>query len=134
MIPRFRAAVLLALAGGLLLATPAGAENWPRFRGPNGSGISADKNIPVKWTDKDVLWKTALPGAGHSSPIVWGDRIFLQSASRDAKERVLLCLDADNGKVLWSKAAPGSKGKMHARSSLASGTPATDGERVYVVF
>src|SRR5262249_43809549 len=108
--------------------------NWPRFRGPNGSGTAADKDIPVAWTDKDILWKTALPGVGNSSPIVWGDRLFLQSASRDGKERMLLCVDANSGKVLWSKSAPGSRARIHPKNTLASGTPATDGERVYAAF
>jgi hypothetical protein len=50
------------------------AENWPRFRGPNGTGIATDKDIPIEWTETCFWWKTALPGGGHSSPIVWGDR------------------------------------------------------------
>jgi outer membrane protein assembly factor BamB len=126
--------MLLALAGCMALAATVAADNWPRFRGPNGTGISADKDIPVKWTAEDVLWKTPLPGFGHSSPIVWGDRIFLQSSTGDAKERMLLCLDTATGKVLWSKSAPATKGKTHPRSSQASGTPATDGELVYTAF
>src|SRR3954462_10730778 len=86
-----------------LAALPAFAANWPRFRGPNGTGIAADKDIPVEWTDKDILWKTALPGEGNSSPVIWGNRIVPQSATPDGKERLLLCLDAANGKILWSK-------------------------------
>jgi outer membrane protein assembly factor BamB len=125
--------IVLTLAGWLAVAA-VHAGDWPRFRGPNGDGASDDKNIPVKWTKDDILWKTPLPGIGHSSPIVWGDRLFLQTSSKDGKERQLLCLDVKNGAVLWAKSAPGSMGKTHLRSSLASGTPATDGERVYVIF
>jgi outer membrane protein assembly factor BamB len=106
--------------------------NWSRFRGPNGSGVSDDKNIPVRWTARDILWKTPLPGVGHSSPILWGNRVFLQSAT--AAERLLVCIDAGSGKQLWAKAAPGKPGKIHPRNSLASSTPATDGERVYAIF
>jgi outer membrane protein assembly factor BamB len=111
------------------------ASPWPRFRGPNGAGIAADQNIPVEWTNENgVLWKTALPGVGNSSPIVWGDRLFLQAASKDGKERSLLCVGVRDGKILWSRSVPGSVARTHAKNSLASSTPATDGERVYAVF
>src|SRR5947209_17168483 len=95
---RPRAALLLALAAMLTVAALATAGNWPRFRGPNGTGIATDKDIPVEWTEKEILWKTPLPGAGHSSPVVWGDRLFLQSSTKDGKSRMLLCLDAGSGK------------------------------------
>ncbi len=113
----------------------AAAANWPRFRGPNGTGTAADKDIPVEWNDKtNVVWKVPIPGVGNSSPIVWGDKIFLETATPDAKERSIVCLSAKDGKQLWSKSVSGSKAKTHAKSSHASGTPATDGERVYVPF
>src|SRR4051794_12341094 len=71
---------------------------WARFRGPNGTGVAADKDVPVEFSDtKNVLWKTAIPGAGNSSPIIWGDRVFLESASADGKERLLVCVDALKG-------------------------------------
>jgi len=108
--------------------------NWPRFRGPNGAGVSGDKSIPVQWTAQDVAWKTLIPGSGNSSPVIWGDRVFLQSSSADARERMLFCLDAGTGKILWTRTAPGNSAKAHRKNSLASSTPATDGERVYVVF
>jgi outer membrane protein assembly factor BamB len=112
---------------------PALGDNWPRFRGPNGTGISTDNKVPVKWSARDgILWKTALPGTGHSSPIVWGERVFLQSAN--GKERLLLCLDTNKGKILWSKAVPGKVAHTHRFNTLASSTPATDGDRVYAVF
>jgi outer membrane protein assembly factor BamB len=112
-----------------------GAAAWDRFRGPNGTGIAADKDVPVRWTAQDgVLWKVRVPGIGHSSPVIWGDRLFLQSASADGKERWLLCLDADTGKTLWTRAAPGTSADFNPKNSLASSTPATDGERVYAVF
>src|SRR5471032_1361718 len=78
------------------------ADNWERFRGPNGSGISRDKNIPLKFSATDgVLWKTPIPGDGNSSPVVWGDRVFLQTASLNGADRSLLCLDANTGKEVW---------------------------------
>jgi outer membrane protein assembly factor BamB len=114
---------------------PATAENWARFRGPNGTGIALDKNIPVKWSESDgILWKAPIPGVGNSSPIIWGDRIFIQSATEDGKARLLLCLNAADGKVVWSQSLPGARAKIHANNSLASATPATDGERVYAAF
>ena len=83
-------------------AGAAAADNWPRFRGPNGTGIAPDKDIPVRWDEQSgVHWKAALPGLGNSSPVVWGNRLFIQSAT--TKERLLLCLDVADGKVVWSR-------------------------------
>jgi outer membrane protein assembly factor BamB len=109
------------------------AENWPRFRGPNGEGISNDKHVPIQWTETDgIAWRAAIPGTGNSSPIVWGDRIFVQSATE--KERMLLCMSAHDGKMLWTQTVAGSKGKINPKNSLASSTPATDGKRIYALF
>ena len=127
--------LLFILAIGVLACAPARASDWPRFRGPNGTGISADKNVPVTWTADNVQWKKEVPGIGHSSPIVHGGRVFLQSASKDGKERWLLCLDAVQGDLLWKTIRAGEKArKKHPLNSLASSTPTTDGERVYDIF
>jgi outer membrane protein assembly factor BamB len=112
----------------------AAAADWPRFRGPNGTGIAADKDVPVKWTEKNVLFKAEIPGKGHSSPIISNGKIFLQSSSDDLKERYLICLDAKSGTILWSKPVPGGNVKTHVKNSPASCTPAADGERVYAIF
>ena len=126
---------LLALAALFVAAALSPAGNWPRFRGPNGTGEVDDKNVPLTFDDKDnMLWKTALPGIGHSSPIVWGDALFLQSASKDGKDRWLICVDTKNGSIRWQTAVPGGKGTIHPLNSLASSTPATDGDRVYSLF
>ncbi len=111
------------------LALP-GAD-WPRFRGPNGTGV-ADGSLPVIDT-KAPLWKAAIVGKGVSSPIVVGKQVFVQSASEDGSKRFLLCLDATTGKVMWTKELPGKSARKHNKNSLASGTPASDGERVYCV-
>ena len=117
----------------LLIVTPALAEDWARFRGPNGTGVSADKTIPVKWAKEDVLFRAEIPGTGHSSPIVVGKRVFLLSATADA--RLVLCYDALSGKKLWEKSVSGGKGKMQSnKSSLASSTPCSDGESLYCSF
>src|SRR5436305_591925 len=93
-LPRIVTAACLC-AVFLMATQPAAAAPWPRFRGPNGTGIATDKNVPVRWSEGDgLLWKVPIPGVGNSSPIVWGERVFLQSASRDGKERLLLCLNA----------------------------------------
>jgi outer membrane protein assembly factor BamB len=125
---------LVSLLTLVLLAGLVHAGNWPRFRGPDGTGIADDKGIPAKWGPENILWKAPLPGVGHSSPIVWGDRLFLESASADGKERYLLCLDANKGKILWRKEAPGQPAHTHKFNNWASSTPATDGERVYAIF
>src|SRR5262245_61418950 len=86
------------------------AGDWPRFRGPNGTGAVDDKDVPLRWSATEgVVWKTPLPGLGNSSPIIWGDRIFVQSAAEDGRERWLICLNAGDGKVLWKQGVPGSK-------------------------
>ena len=120
----------LALALTLALAD---AADWPRFRGPNGTGA-------VEGTLPDIdpaapLWKTPLPGKGVSSPIIVGGKVYLQTASADGKTRSLLCLSAADGKTEWTKELPGDKAKgktdPHAKNSLASGTPACDGTHIY---
>lgn len=111
------------------------AADWPRFRGPNGDGISSEKNIPVTWSTTDnVLWSVGIPGKGHSSPIVVGEKIFLQTASDDGSDRALLCLNTKDGKQQWSYKLEGNVGRTHKLNNLSSGTPATDGERVYTLF
>ena len=125
--------LVLAAGAALACAALAGASDWPRFRGPNGTGTAADQEVPVSWSaSENILWKVSLPGRGNSSPIVSAGRIFLQSSSVDGKERRLICLDATTGKRLWSQAEPGVTAKTHPKNSLASGTPAADGEHVYV--
>jgi outer membrane protein assembly factor BamB len=119
------------LCVALLAALLTGAD-WARFRGPNGEGVSADKNVPVKWSPQNVLWKTPLTGRGHSSPIVVKGRVFLLGATD--KDRLLACFDAGTGKELWARAAPGGRGRTHPKSSLASSTPCSDGEHVFCVF
>jgi outer membrane protein assembly factor BamB len=133
--PRLRDRRFVFAPGIVLLACGlAGAGDWPRFRGPNGTGIAADKDVPIKWTAENVLWKTAIPGSGHSSPIVQGGRVFLQSSSKDGKERWLIALDAATGAIVWKTPTTGHDAKKHPLNTLASSTPATDGERVYAVF
>ncbi|MSU80353.1 MAG: hypothetical protein EXS16_19955 [Gemmataceae bacterium] len=128
----------LAMLFGIALIPPqnnARADNWERFRGPNGSGVSDDKNIPTKFSTKEnVRLSILLTGTGNSGPIVWGDRLFLHGASDDAMLRWLTCYDTTNGKEVWKKTIPGKSVKFRFDSSHASSTPTTDGEAVYVSY
>ncbi len=114
------------------------AENWPCWRGPRGDGSSDETNVPTTWngvTGDNIAWKAAIPGVGHASPVVWGDRIFLVSCLEEEKRRLLICLDRSTGKELWQKDVVQSVLETkHQLNSHASGTPATDGERIYVTF
>ncbi len=162
------AVVISLLSSVLLLNSTAGssaAPNWPQWRGPGGQGISTEKNLPTEWSaTKNIKWKTPIAGRGHSSPIVWGNRIFLTTAIEGAivpgakavkhmdgdKEFLhpdsvgadhkhtfkVICLNADTGKILWDQTAyEGTPyDNRHRKSSFASSTPATDGKLVYAFF
>src|SRR5205085_9682134 len=92
-----------ALALTVLVGT-APAGDWPAWRGPHGDGTSDETGLPLRWNAaENVRWKTPIPGSGHSSPIVWGDRLFLTSCREAEKERVLLCLDLNDGRILWRR-------------------------------
>ena len=117
-----------------LLSSSLGAQEWTRFRGPNGSGVSEAKNVPGKWTDADYNWTTKLPGVGHSSPVVWGDRSFLLSADPESATRYVLCVSVEDGKVVWQREYPGEPHHLHVRSSYASCTPAVDEKQIYVAW
>ncbi len=132
-----RIATFAATSSLLLLGVtaPARAESWPGWRGPRGDGTCLEQNIPTNWDPTNAVWKTELPGIGHASPIVWGDRVFTVTAQPDTTERILLCLDRASGKILWQQTVvKGPLEKLHKENSHASSTPVTDGERVYVAF
>jgi outer membrane protein assembly factor BamB len=122
------AALLLLLAAGA-----AWGENWPGWRGPRGDGTSTETNLPTKWSPtENVRWHVKLPGPGNSSPVVWGDRVFLtQSLDKAGTQRAVMCFDRKDGKLLWQQAVP-FKGKepTHGTNPYCSATPVTDGERV----
>jgi outer membrane protein assembly factor BamB len=127
------AALSALLIGG---TTAVAAEsNWPRWRGPQQDGQSAEANLPVKWSAADVVWKTPLPGAGQSSPIIWGDRIFLTSYLDQGKERLVFCVDRKTGKILWRQTAwKGQPEDVHPLNGWASASCVTDGEIVVAFF
>lgn len=127
---------LLCLSWLFCCTTICRADHWPQFRGPQGQGVATETNLPVKWDAKtNVRWKTALPGPGHSSPVVWGNRIFLTAFQSQTKRLMVLCLDKTSGRILWQRDAGANKIEaVHETNSPASPTPVTDGERVYVWF
>src|SRR6266508_1838424 len=152
--------VAASLGVWLVAGTALSAQNWPMFRGPAASGVADGTPTPVKWdvgTGDNVLWKTPVAGVAVSSPIVWGDRVFVSTAlSSDASAGIrtglygdvepakdmskhtwkLVALDKRTGKVLWERIAHEGlpKTKRHPKSSQATATPVTDGQRVIVSF
>jgi outer membrane protein assembly factor BamB len=120
----------------LVLAAPVQADDWPAWRGPHGDGTSDETGVPIRWSKtENICWKVAIPGKGHSSPIVWGDRIFVTTCVEEEGKRELLCLDRRHGKVLWERVVVTAMlEKKHNLNSYASSTPATDGRYVWVSF
>lgn len=150
---------LLTLALLLALVPPGAPDgNWPQFRGPNSTGVVEDTSLPDTWSEtKNVVWKSDMPGLGWSSPIVWGDRIFLTSVvsageieapkkglyfggerglPKDEHRWMVYCIDWKTGKIVWERevhrGAPSTT--RHLKNTYASETPVTDGERVYALF
>jgi outer membrane protein assembly factor BamB len=109
---------------------------WTRWRGPSGQGLVEDHEYPDAWSETDnVIWKVRVQGRGHSSPIVWGDFIFLTTAAEDGSNRSLLCFSRSDGKLLWQTAVPEAPAeKLYAKNSYASSSVSTDGQRVYAYF
>ncbi len=126
---------LLRVAAALatLLATTH-AANWPAWRGPLGTGISEEKDLPEKWSKtENVKWRVALPEPGNSTPIVWNDRVFLTQAV--GERRTLMCFDRADGRLLWqSGVTAGDKEPTHATNPYCSASPVTDGDRVIASF
>jgi outer membrane protein assembly factor BamB len=133
----------LALAGAMLAGTWVHAEDWPEFRGPTGQGIATTDNLPTEWNaTKNVAWKQEIPGLGWSSPVIVSGKIYLTTAvgvdgSIDLSLRAL-CLDAKDGKILWSKEVfhteKSKAPEFHSKNSYASPTPIVAGNRLYVHF
>ena len=141
------AVTLLTITSSQDLTFTAGVEPeqitniWPRFRGPDGLGISTYKNIPAQWngsTGENILWKTKIPLPGENSPIIWGNKIFLTGANE--KKREVYCLDTESGKLLWQKVVPtlpqaaSEPPDVMEETGFAAPTAVTDGQRVYAIF
>jgi len=130
--------VSVLITSCVALAVPAAAAaNWPNWRGPGGQGHADDARVPLTWGESEhLLWRTPLPGRGNSSPVVWGDRVFLTAAGAGGRERYVLCVRAGDGKVLWQRLAARTPdpGQAHAWNGHASASCTTDGKHVYAFF
>ena len=152
--------LVLFLAVGFLMPQACAGQSWPSFRGPLASGVAEGHSVPLKWDaerSENIRWKTYIPGLGHSSPVVWGNRIFITTAIQDkgqsslkvgmygdvrsAKEENvfswhILCIDREDGKILWNRRSYMGKPKVkrHPKSSHSNSTPCTDGNYVVAFF
>jgi outer membrane protein assembly factor BamB len=132
----FSSLMLIAALGATIGQGGPGAEqeNWSRFRGPNGCGVAEDVSFPATRSEKDYAWKVKLPGKGHSSPVAWGNRIFVTSADEKTGEVTLSALDAATGETQWTKQFKSAPHHLHNSNSYASSSPAADAKRVYVTW
>ncbi len=118
------------------LCTVVLANNWPAWRGENGLGITSETNLPRHWSaTENVRWKTSLPDRGNSTPIVWGEKVFVTQAIEDGDRRLLVCFDRTNGKKLWEAGTVYHEAEVsHDQNPPCSASPVTDGERVIAWF
>jgi outer membrane protein assembly factor BamB len=124
------ALLLLGLASARLPA-----QEWTRFRGPNGTGISTTKGIPTSWTEQDFRWRVEISGQSHSQPVIWGNRLFLNTAMDVGQERALLCLDKNDGRELWRKSySLPTHRPANRNASYANSSPVVDAQRVIACF
>lgn len=133
------AALALSAAPGEVALIPVageGAKYWPRWRGPSGQGVVEARGYVDTWSDtRNVKWRAAVPGRGHSSPVVWGDHLFLTTAEEEGTKLSMLAFSRAHGKLLWQAAVPSSGVEhIYPKNSHASATPTTDGRRVYGSF
>lgn len=151
---------ILSICILISMASVANAQNWPSFRGANASGVADGKPTPTTWNvekGENILWKTAIPGLAHASPVVWGNKLFITTAISSLAKPTLrvglfgdvdsdkdvsnhtwhvYCVDKGTGKILWDKVAAEGvpKVKRHIKATHANSTPATDGKYVVAFF
>jgi outer membrane protein assembly factor BamB len=131
------ALLVLPLAARDTDGTKPSTGTWTQLRGPTGQGYIDDAKVPLEWSEeKNVLWKAELPGMGNSSPMIWGDRIFLTSASEGGADRFVICARASDGKILWQKTAASGLQveRTHGWNGYASPSCAVDGSHVVAFF
>ena len=118
------------------LITSVSAANWPGLRGPGGSGVAKEKNLPLRWsTNENVAWRVALPDRGNSTPTVWGERVFITQVTEGGARRSVMCFDRRDGKVLWQSAVRWTeKEPSHDDNPPCTPSPTTDGHRVIAWF
>ncbi len=120
----------------VLVSSSAGAANWPAWRGPHGDGTCDETGLPTVWSDSEnIAWKVELPDRGNSTPVIWGDRVFVTQAIEKEGKRLLLCFDRKSGRKLWEAGTEWKEPETtHGTNPYCSASPATDGERVVVSF
>jgi len=126
-----RRGILLTFSIALLVIRSASADNWPQWRGPSLNGISSEKNLPTRWSaEENVTWKLTMPGWTGATPIIWGERIFLNVA--EGNNLFLWCVDRKQGEPVWKKLLGGGNTKMR-KQNMSSPSPVTDGKNVWVM-
>lgn len=127
---------LICMFAAFVVPAALHGENWPGFRGPTGQGTSSEKGLPTEWSrTSNVAWRTEIPGEGWSSPVIYGDRVFVTTSVDAGVSCRVLCLNRVTGKVLWNKEVIQQTPKRkEKRNSYATPTPVTDGKQVYVAF
>lgn len=125
------AGCVMALACGV-----ARAQDWPQWRGPAGTGVASDAKLPGKWSrDQNVAWKAPLPGPGNSSPVAWGDRVFITQSTQKDHRRTVMCFKRADGKLLWQAGVTDAKPEpTNGQNPYCSASPVTDGQRVIAFF
>jgi len=129
-----RSVLFLLILSLVIPCVESPAQEWTRFRGPNGSGISTATNFPLKWTADDYNWQIDLPVQGSSSPVLWGKRLFLMGDDADKGHRSVLCLDAESGRLLWKRDYPVKHHYLHRDNDFASATPCVDKDGIIIVW
>jgi outer membrane protein assembly factor BamB len=126
--------IMLATLPATTYGGQAQGEEWTRFRGPNGQGVSNAKTIPIKWIESDYNWKVRLLGGGHSSPVAWRDKVFVTSGDQRAGRGFLLALSVSDGKILWQKEYALTAYRMNSLNNYATATPAVDANCIYALW
>ena len=128
--------ILLISFALIYAARTSQAANWPAWRGLDGTGVSSEKNLPLRWsTNENVRWRTGLPERGNSTPIIWGNRVFLTQAVEKERQRALMCFDRKTGNMLWQVGQTVNESEpTHDTNPQCSGSPVTDGQRVIAWF
>lgn len=131
-----RVKILLPLLAAVVACSFSFAENWPRFRGPNGQGLSSEKSLPLTWSaTNNIAWTTPIPGDGWSSPVVWDERVFVTSTTENGTKCHIIALDVKKGTILWDKQVLEQfPRRKEGKNSWATPTPVTDGRAVFATF
>lgn len=126
--------ILVIVISSILFPSVVQAKDWPRFRGPNGQGLSHATTIPAKWTQDDYNWKITLPGTGYSSPVVWDDIVFITCSQQEKATARLMALNVSDGKILWEKEFSFKPYRMNRLNNFAASTPSADADAIYALW